>query len=125
MNPKPYFLLFACIGLFLACSSDDADELQLNDCPITQGISPNNDGLNDNFDLSCLAERTGIANLEIFDRNGIQVYERANYIDEFVGKNNDGDDLVTGTYFYVISFQAEDPEYGSEAQGSLYINVEQ
>jgi gliding motility-associated-like protein len=114
------------LWLLFACSSDDDElNLNLNDCSITQGISPNGDGLNDNFDLSCLADRTGIATLEIFDRNGIKVYEMANYRDEFVGQNNDGEDLVTGTYFYVITFETEDEEYGDREEGPLYINVEQ
>lgn len=127
MNYKKYLLVFSCLMLVLACSSDDSDELELEekDCKITQGISPNDDGLNDNFDLSCLADRTGIATLEIFDRNGIRIYQRENYRDEFVGQNDDGDDLVTGTYFYVITFESEDSEYGTRKEGSLYINVEQ
>lgn len=127
MNYKKYLLVFSCLMLVLACSSDDSDELELEekDCKITQGISPNDDGLNDNFDLSCLADRTGIATLEIFDRNGIRIYQRENYRDEFVGQNDDGDDLVTGTYFYVITFESKDSEYGTRKEGSLYINVEQ
>lgn len=129
MNLKKYFLAFSCLILFYSCSSDDSDDLNVSqsDCKISQGISPNPspDGLNDNFDLSCLADRTGITTLEIFDRNGLKIYERANYRDEFVGQNANGDDLVTGTYFYTITFDAEDPEYGTISQGSLYINVEQ
>ena len=127
MNFKTYLLAVASFWLVLSCSEDDSDLLNMeqNDCKISQGLSPNQDGLNDNFDLSCLADRTGIKNLEIFDRNGRLIYEKANYRDEFVGQNNDGDDLVTGTYFYVIAFDSEDSEYGSEMQGNLYINVEQ
>ena len=129
MNLKKYLLAFSCVILFFSCSSDDSDEINnaQADCKISQGISPNQnpDGLNDNFDLSCLADRTGIATLEIFDRNGLKIYEKANYRDEFVGQNDNGDDLVTGTYFYTITFEAEDPEYGVTNKGSLYINVEQ
>lgn len=126
MNLKRYLIVFSCLALFYSCSSDD-DELDMaqNECKITQGISPNQDGVNDNFDLSCLADRTGITTLEIFDRNGLKIYERANYRDEFVGQNDDGDDLMTGNYFYAIAFEAEDPEYGTSKEGSLYINVEQ
>lgn len=127
MNLKKYLIVFSCLVLSYSCSSDDSDELALaqNDCKISKGISPNQDGLNDNFDLSCLADRTGITILEIFDRNGRKIYSKTNYRDEFVGQNNNGDSLVTGTYFYTITFEAEDSEYGSSNDGSLYINVEQ
>lgn len=127
MNLKTYLLVFSCLVLSVSCSSDDSDDLdpRQNDCPISQGISPNNDGLNDNFDLSCLADRTGISLLEIFDRNGIKIFERSNYRDEFIGQNDDGDDLITGTYFYSIAFEAEDPEYGLNTEGSIYVNVEE
>jgi gliding motility-associated-like protein len=126
MNLKTYLIIFSCIVLFCSCS-DDSDELDMgqNECKISQGISPNGDGINDNFDLTCLADRTGITTLEIFDRNGRKIFEQNNYRDEFVGQNDDGDDLVTGNYFYALTFESEDPEYGSNKEGSLYINVEQ
>ena len=125
MNLKPY-LLIACLVIVYSCSSDDADELYLGqeDCKISQGISPNQDGFNDNFDLSCVADRTPITTLEIFDRNGRLIYKKENYRDEFIGQNASGSDVVTGTYFYVISFDAQDPEFGMSKEGSLYINVE-
>lgn len=129
MNLKKYLLASLCLVLFYSCDSDDFDDLNMsqNECKISKGISPNQnpDGLNDSFDLSCLADRTGIAILEIFDRNGLEIYSKTNYRNEFVGLNDDGDDLVTGTYFYTITFEAEDPEYGTVDKGSLYINVEQ
>ena len=127
MNFKLYLFTLGCLLLMFSCSSDDLDREQIlqNECKISQGISPNQDGLNDSFDLSCLADRSGIFKLEIFDRNGVNIYEFSNYRNEFIGQNDDGDDLVTGTYFYAITFETEDPEYGSSTEGSLYINVEQ
>lgn len=127
MNFKRYLIAFSCVTLFYACSSDDTADIDMAqaDCKIAQGLSPNQDGLNDNFDLTCLDDRSGIESLEIFDRNGREVFNLNNYRDEFEGLNNDGEELVTGNYFYVISFLTEDPEYGTRYEGSLYINVEQ
>jgi len=127
MNFKTYLIIFSCLILAFSCSSDDSDELNANQnkCKISKGISPNEDGLNDNFDLSCLADRTGIATIEIFDRNGRKIYEKDNYRDEFIGDSDNGNSLVTGTYFYDITFETEDPEYGFNKKGDLYINVEQ
>ena len=61
-------------------------------CVIQKGISVNNDGLNDTFDL------TGydVKKLTIFNRLGMKVYSRANYINEWGGKSDDGDDLPDG-----------------------------
>ncbi|WP_041758206.1 gliding motility-associated C-terminal domain-containing protein [Psychroflexus torquis] len=127
MNFKTYLIILSCLILSLSCSSDDSGELNAdrNECKITEGISPNEDGLNDNFDLTCLADRTGIATLEIFDRNGRKIYEKDNYRDEFIGESDNGNSLVTGTYFYEIAFEIEDLEYGFSTKGALYINVEQ
>ena len=36
----------------------------------------------------------------------------------------DGNDLPTGTYFYVIDFASEDPLYGMQASGWIYLNQE-
>lgn len=127
MNLKRYLIVLSCTMLFYACSSDDSAEIDMSqaDCKISEGISPNQDGFNDSFDLSCLADRTGIATLEIFDRNGREIYSQTNYRDEFIGQSDSGDSLVTGNYFYVITFEAEDTEYGTRKEGSLYIQVEQ
>ena len=97
----------------------------VDNCTITQGISPSNlDGLNDTLDLTFLADRTGIENLQIFNRHGRLVFEQSNYIDQWRGQTNEDVDLPTGTYFYVINFSGEDPEYGRQSTGWIYLNQE-
>ncbi|RZJ94944.1 MAG: T9SS type B sorting domain-containing protein, partial [Novosphingobium sp.] len=66
-------------------------------CDIPKGISPNNDGKNDNFDISFLEA----SRLNIFNRYGKEVYARSNYSNEWFGQSNNGDELPTGTYYYV------------------------
>ena len=83
---------------------------------IPQVITPNGDGINDSFDL------TGydVNSLEIFNRNGIKVYNfKGSYTKQFEGISDKGDKLPTGTYFYVM-------KYGdNEVKSSwLYINRE-
>lgn len=93
------------------------------DCIITEGISPEGSpGLNDNFDLGFLASRTGIDNLQMFNRNGVLVYEFQNYTDQWVGQTNDGENLPTGSYFYVIDLSGDDPVFGTQITGTIYIN---
>jgi gliding motility-associated-like protein len=75
---------------------------QFETCQIPEGISPNGDGLNEYFVLDWLAYEPGIDNLQIYDRRGVLVYEKDNYVKEFDGKNKDGKDLPAAAYYYVI-----------------------
>lgn len=109
------------------CMSEDSVDVTLYDignCVISQGLSPNGDGFNDALDLEFLSDRSGIDQLQIFNRLGTQVYEKINYINEWVGTTTDGEELPTGTYFYVINFTNEDPQYGMQATGWIYLNKE-
>lgn len=84
-------------------------------CGIQKGISPNGDGANDYFDLELL----DVEKLSIFNRYGLEVYQKNNYKTEWIGQTNDGKELPTGTYYYVIHFR------NSEAKtGWIYINRE-
>jgi len=97
----------------------------VDNCVISQGLSPNNDGANDNLDLRFLDDRSNILSFEVFNRYGQKVYEKANYRDEFMGQSDNGNMLETGTYFYVIKFENEDPVYGQVHKGWIYINREE
>ncbi|WP_425076567.1 choice-of-anchor L domain-containing protein [Psychroserpens sp. S379A] len=84
------------------CSNDETiTVVELETCVIPQGISPNNDGLNETFDLSSY----GVTKLEIFNRNGTLVYSKKNYTNEWHGQTDDGDELPVGTYFYTMEYQ--------------------
>lgn len=84
------------------CSSITEQEVvQLDNCVIPQGISPNGDGSNDRFDLSSF----DVTKLEIFNRNGTLVYSKTNYTDEWFGQTNDGNELPVGTYFYTMEYK--------------------
>ena len=84
-------------------------------CDIPRGISPNGDNRNDEFDLSGM----NVQQLTIFNRYGLEVYSRANYVKEWFGQTDKGDELPTGTYFYVVKTAA-----GSKT-GWVYINRQQ
>lgn len=85
-------------------------------CEIPRGISPNGDTMNDSFDLS----NFDVARLEIFNRYGQQVYSRNNYSSEWYGQADNGDELPTGTYYYMVEF-----EDGTSRTGWVYINREE
>jgi gliding motility-associated-like protein len=69
-------------------------------CGIQKGISVNNDGKNEFFDLRLL----DVKNLTIFNRYGMKVYSKNQYKDEWKGQSDNGDELPDGTYYYVIEF---------------------
>jgi len=100
----------------------EVEVLALN-CVISQGLSPDGSpGFNDNLDLTFLANRTGIENLQVFNRHGRIVYQQNNYVNQWVGQSDEGDLLPTGTYFYLINFSAEDAIFGNQKTGWIYIN---
>lgn len=91
----------------------------LNPCEIPNGISPNNDGLNDCFDIEWLQA----TKIQVYNRYGVKVYEKNNYRNEWCGTTEDGNGgevLVTGTYYYVLNLPS-----GKQITGWVYINNQQ
>ncbi len=84
-------------------------------CGIQKGISPNNDGLNEFFDLRFL----NVKHLSIYNRYGTKVYSKDGYKEEWHGQADNGNILPDATYYYVIDFENE----GSKT-GWIYINNE-
>ena len=82
-------------------------------CSIPKGISPNNDGLNDTWDLSNL----DIEKAQIFNRYGMEVYTQNNYTNQWNGNSNSGAELPTATYYYVLTFSN-----GTVKTGWVYLN---
>lgn len=92
------------------------------------GVSPNDDSFYDTFDL----EIDGVYNipdalpdfeLNIYNRYGTLVYKGTKDTQEFHGKSNTsvrlGDDLGSGTYFYVFTPNFKD---NLPIQGSFYLS---
>ena len=103
------------------CIASDSITVEFYDnenCVITQGISPINlDNLNDNLDLEFLNDKSGITKITVFNRHGVNVYEKDNYINEWHGQSSTGDILPVGVYYYVIELTSESP-----ITGWIYIN---
>jgi gliding motility-associated-like protein len=96
-----------------SCSTDLTDSVSISQCIIPSGISPNNDGMNDCLDISFL----NATKLTIYNRYGSIVYEKGDYRDEWCGTSNDGNELPTGTYYYIVTLPSENPK-----KGWIYIN---
>ncbi len=97
------------------CTDSVSQEvIQLDNCIIPQGISPDGDGKNDTFDLS----NFDVQRIEIFNRLGTLVYSKDNYTNEWYGQSNNGDELPVGTYFYTMIYEG-----GSKQMSAwVYIN---
>jgi gliding motility-associated-like protein len=82
-------------------------------CIIPKGISPNGDGDNDTFNLTGF----NVSQLNIFNRYGTIVYSKGNYVNEWAGQSDNGNELPDGTYYYVI-----ERSNGEAKTGWVYIN---
>lgn len=108
-----YFLTVTPVGVSKECPVKVEAQIDNTTCLIPRGISPNGDGMNDSFDLSTLDVKV----LEIFNRYGQEVYKKQDYTNEFIGKGSNGDELPTGTYYYMI-----ERSNGETKTGWVYIN---
>ena len=95
------------------CMTNEYVTINNSFCSIPKGISPNNDGDNDSWDLSNL----NIQKAQIFNRYGVEVYTKDNYTNEWEGRTNSGDELPTATYYYVLTFSN-----GTVKTGWVYLN---
>jgi gliding motility-associated-like protein len=83
-------------------------------CDVQRGISPNADGMNDSFDLSNL----DVKKLSIYNRYGQEEYHfNGAYTNQWFGNNDKGEELPTGTYFYMFERTT-----GESKTGWIYIN---
>src|SRR5699024_3125281 len=78
------------------------EEYDNKNCVIPEGLSPNNDGYNDNLDLEFLNDESGIEVIKIYNRYGVKVYSENNYVNQWHGQTDNGKQLPAGTYYYVI-----------------------
>ncbi len=78
---------------------------ELDECiplEIPQILSPNNDSKNDTWEIGYYAKYPSVS-IQIFNRLGNQVYKSQKpYMDDWDGKNKEGEYIPTGTYYYII-----------------------
>ena len=83
------------------------------------GLSPNGDGVNDCLVFDDLETLRGVSKFQVFNRYGTKVFENGSYIKEWCGTNDDGDELISGTYYYVLDFE----DGRSPIRSWIYINT--
>ncbi len=90
------------------------------DLSIPTGITPNGDGFNDAFVVQGIHPLDRVT-INIVNRWGMQVYETKNYQNDWVGENQQGEELPDGTYFVVLNINQHDKS--EEKSYSGYVDV--
>jgi len=92
---------------------------------IPEGFSPNNDGINDLFEIVGIGKYPN-NNITIINRWGNKVFEAAPYNGDWDGTNqfgvSFGEKLPSGTYFYILDLGAAGPNGKQEIKGYIYLN---
>jgi gliding motility-associated-like protein len=112
--------------------NDDCVVLACGNIIVHNAFSPNNDGINENFVIENIENRTCYPSnkVEIYNRWGILVYETNNYdnnVNAFKGISegrttlNKSDQLPAGTYFYLLEF-TDDQGINYKRDGYLYLS---
>ena len=101
------------VAMCKASTAIDVASFMKVDCVgIPQGISPNGDGVNDCLVLDHLEVSDGIVRDEIYNRNGVKVFELNDYTSQWCGQdvssgNSDSNELLAvGTYLHVFQFNS-------------------
>lgn len=95
--------------------SSDTVRIRINDLVLPTMITPNLDGKNDFFFVNGL-ETMGKTSLSAFNRWGALVYTDGNYMNNWDGKDYNGNLLPEDTYFYILK-----PEKNSPINGYIVI----
>ena len=122
-NPQAIFIRFE----NEICFTISSFEIEIENCTpfIPEGFSPNNDKINDFFEIDHLLNVYLDFELKIFSRFGNLIYKGTHKDGFWDGISNEGitfkHQLVpTGVYFYVLHLN--DPQYPNQFIGNVYIN---
>jgi gliding motility-associated-like protein len=88
-------------------------QVQLDAATIPNVLTPNNDGINDTFELPGATQLGACAELRIYDRYGNQVFIGEGNNLTWDGRTMSGEACIPAVYFYVLTV------YGQEFNGHL------
>ncbi len=106
---------YGCISDTASIVADIANIGTLNDFDFPNVITANNDNTNDVLDLKSYFSTCDAYTCYIFNRWGQLLFEQGQDTPQFMGKTQDGEELVPGVYFYKLVFQ------DFEKQGYIHV----
>jgi gliding motility-associated-like protein len=120
-SSTPYYVLVTTINNCMFTDSVMVFVETGSDCgfSVTNAFSPDGDGVNDNWIIDG-AYRHPVNNVAIFNRWGDLLVKFENYDNQIVvwdGTNGSGDQLPSGTYYYVIEY----PEINRQFSGWIQL----
>ncbi|MCB0841453.1 MAG: gliding motility-associated C-terminal domain-containing protein, partial [Bacteroidetes bacterium] len=83
------------------CYTLSEDKSFVDSIDIPQAFTPGNDGFNDRFIIPNISNYPD-NELIVLNRWGNQVYYSRPYKNDWTGTTSNGNDLLEGTYFYVL-----------------------
>ena len=103
-----YEICFDCDGEEVCRWAIVTLSIETDECIVPTVISPNGDGMNDTWEISCVKNNPD-NEVVIFNRWGDEVYRAEPYNNDWEGTYNN-EDLPDGTYFYIFKKSANDPD---------------
>ncbi len=79
----------------------EIEVIEPSDLTLPTGLTPNQDGFNDGYVILGLDQYDRVA-ITVYNRWGNSVYSNDSYTNNWVGRNDNGDDLANGTYYVVV-----------------------
>ncbi len=104
-------------GIVLPCEVDDIRN------SISKAVTPNGDNRNDTFEVGIGLDCGFTYTLQVFNRWGNEVYKSNNYTNNWDGTSSSsvtGDQLPSGTYFYIVEIKQSGFE---PIQGYIYLGT--
>jgi gliding motility-associated-like protein len=100
MLPGVYVFRWVIRGIVCDSTADEVT-ITVSEFIIPNGFSPNQDGLNDYFEIPGVGYWENF-NVSIYNRWGQLVYQNTNYQNEWNGQGQNGEPLVDDTYYYTV-----------------------
>lgn len=104
-----------CDTSFIQCTILPSDKIPNTLRWIQNTITPDENGLNDQFDISknILEDPvTGWPEFALYNQQGKLVFHEKEYKDQFTGLDQNGNELSSGTYYYILTM--------NKSQGKIY-----
>ena len=80
--------------------------------PANNILTPNGDAVNDLLFFEDLEEILNVVDIQIFNQWGNLVYTNREYGNNWSGKDSNGNDLVAGTYYYIVRSEGRNVQTG-------------